>query len=117
MRIKAEIWVKAYIRLCWGEDVPAHIVRRGHGDAGAIFIKVNTLDGYVAVYGPAPAGLETANEDRMWSPCCGGGPVGEGDADSYLARQADFDSDIWIIEIEDRQGRHFLGPALIADAD
>ena len=43
MRLKAEIWVKAYIRLCMGHNVPALVVRRGHSDAGAIYIKVNRL--------------------------------------------------------------------------
>jgi hypothetical protein len=30
-------------------------------------------------------------------------------------READFDSDLWIVEVEDRQGRHFLG-GWLADA-
>ncbi|MGI9379970.1 MAG: DUF1491 family protein, partial [Methyloligellaceae bacterium] len=37
-RTKSEIWVKGYVRRCYGENCPAVIVRRGDGDAGAIFI-------------------------------------------------------------------------------
>ena len=29
-------------------------------------------------------------------------------AEAYLARQVKFDSDIWIVEVEDRGGRNFL---------
>jgi malate/lactate dehydrogenase len=29
-------------------------------------------------------------------------------AEAYLARQIKFDSDIWIVEVEDRAGRNFL---------
>lgn len=57
MRLKSEIWVKAYIRRCAGEGVPAVVVRRGDEDAGVIFLKVSRLDGTAALYGPAPAGL------------------------------------------------------------
>ena len=39
--------------------------------------------------------------------------MGDADADAYLSRQAAYDSDIWVIEIEDRQGRHFLGDAIL----
>ena len=91
------------------------MVRRGHGDSGAIFIKINSLDGNVALYGPAPAGLDASSDDRLWTLCLGEGAVSEQDADSYLRRQAEFDPDIWIIEVEDRDRRHFLGESLLQD--
>ncbi len=34
--------------------------------------------------------------------------VSEGEAQAYLTRQVDFDPDIWILEVEDKKGRHFL---------
>jgi hypothetical protein len=34
-------------------------------------------------------------------------------ADAFLAREAEFDSDMWIIEVEDRRGRHFLDDSLV----
>ena len=112
MRIKSEIWVMAYIRRCTFNGAPAVIVRRGQGDGGAIYIKINTLDNSASIYGPAPAGMDASSTDRQWSPCCGSGAVSDSEADSYLARQAEFDPDIWVIEVEDRDGRHFLGESL-----
>lgn len=112
MRIKAEIWVKAYIRRCSRSGAPAVVVRRGQSDGGAIFIKINTLDGRVALYGPAPAGLDASSADRLWTACLGEDAVSEADAQAYLERQGEFDPDIWVIEVEDRDGRHFLGDAL-----
>jgi len=112
MRIKAKIWTMAYIRCCSSEGVPAVIVRRGQDDGGAIFIKINSLDGDIALYGPAPASLGASRDDRLWVLCMGEGKVKEADAESYLLRQAEFDPDIWIIEVEDREGRHFLGASL-----
>lgn len=114
MRVKSEIWVKAYIRRCFGEDAPAHVVRRGDSEAGAIFIKVNLLDGRVLLCGPAPAGLAHGDGGRLWAAPLGEAPVPESEADAYLRRQAAFDPDFWVVEIEDPAGRHFLGDSFVA---
>jgi hypothetical protein len=111
MRLKSEIWVRAYLRRCQAENVPAVIVRRGDEAAGAIFICVARLDGTVQLYGPAPAGLAGSETDRRWVRCLRSQPVPQAEANRYLARQREFDPDLWIIEIEDRAGRHFLGDA------
>jgi hypothetical protein len=113
MRLKSEIWVTAYLRRCQGEGVPVVIVQRGDSAAGAIFICVDRLDGTVCVYGPAPAGL--TESDRRWVSCFGPRPASAAEAGSYLARQREFDPDLWIIELEDRAGRHFLGDAAVKD--
>lgn len=112
MRIKSEIWVKAYLRTCQGRGIAAVVVRRGDESAGAIYICVNRLDRTVSLYGPAPAGLDGGDTERRWVKCSSAGAVAEEEATSYLARQVKFDSDIWIVEIEDRAGRHFLGDAV-----
>jgi hypothetical protein len=108
MRLKSEIWVKAYLRRCQHEGADAVLVRRGDTDAGAIYIKVSRLDGTAALFGPAPAGMAEAREDRGWQACLDREHVPETEADAYLARQIEFDPDIWIVSVEDRQGRHFL---------
>jgi hypothetical protein len=108
MRLKSEIWVRAYLRRCQVENVPAVIVRRGDEAAGAIFISVDRLDGTVSLYGPAPAGLSATETDRRWVNCFGSRVASGPEAKLYLARQSEFDPDLWIIEIEDRAGRHFL---------
>ncbi len=82
-------------------------------DAGAIYIKVSRLDGTATLFGPAPAGLDEAGEDRRWQPCLEPQSVSEDEADAYLARQTDFDPDLWIVSVEDRQGRHFLEDWLV----
>lgn len=113
MRVKAEIWIQAYLRLCNVNGAPAVVTRRGQRDGGSIYIKICTLDGRVKLYGPAPAGIEESGEGRVWSPCLEQEHVDEAAADNYLQRLSRFDPDIWILEVEDRDGRHFLGDALI----
>lgn len=110
MRLKSGIWVAAYIRRCQGEGAFAAVRRRGADEAGAIFIKLNRLDGTADIYGPAPqtAFDDSHPTDRAFSPGLPGQPVPETEAEAYLERQVRFDPDIWIVEIEDRAGRHFL---------
>lgn len=116
MRLKTELWVKAYIRRCAVAGVAALVVRHGDDDAGAIFIRINRLNGHSQVFGPAPAGFESGALDRQWVPC----PVPKGGADeavdAYLQRETDFDRDLWIVEVEDRAGRHFLDGWLADEA-
>ena len=113
MRLKAELWVKAYLRQCSGHGIFGAVVRRGDEDAGAVYVKVNYLDGRVALYGPAPAGMAGTDSVRAWTACLPDITVPEADADEYLSRQLSFDPDIWVVEIEDREGRHFMDDWLV----
>ena len=115
MRLKSELWVKAYIRRCQLEGAAAVLQRRGDADAGAIYIKVSRLDGTALLFGPAPAGFDGASEERSWEALLAGQATPESEADTYLLRQASFDSDIWIIAVEDSAGRHFLDDWLARD--
>jgi hypothetical protein len=110
MRLKSGVWVSAYVRRCFVEGIFAVIRRRGADEAGAIFIKVNRLDDTADIYGPAPQTAFGDDEplDRAFSPAMKTMPTSDAEAEAYLARQIRFDPDLWIIETEDRAGRHFL---------
>ena len=107
MRLKAELFAKSYLRRCAAADVAAVVVRHGDDDAGAVWIKVSRRDGTAALYGPAPAGIESEVGDRLVSVHLPDGTADDA-VESYLERQRRFDSDLWVIEVEDRKGRHFL---------
>ena len=114
MRLKSAIWVAAYIRRCEVEGAFAAVRRRGAEEAGAIFVKVNRLDGTADLYGPAPQTVfeDAKPADRAFSPCLKVAPAPEADVEAYLAREIRFDPDVWIVEVEDRRGRHFLDQVL-----
>ncbi|MGZ3362389.1 MAG: DUF1491 family protein, partial [Xanthobacteraceae bacterium] len=40
--------------------------------------------------------------------CFGDQPAPEAKVEERLARELRFDPDVWIVEVEDRAGRHFL---------
>jgi hypothetical protein len=113
MRLKSEIWVKAYLRRCQYNGAAGVVARHGDDDAGAIFIKIMRADGWASVFSPAPAGLDDADFDRRWVSRFKSEFVAEAEAEALLKREAGFDGDIWIVEIEDREGRHFLGDELM----
>jgi hypothetical protein len=110
MRLKSAMWVGAYIRRCHVEGVFAAVRRRGAEEAGAIFIVLNRLDGTADLYGPAPqtAFEEAHPSDRAFSPVLKQSPAPEAEVDARLKREVAFDPDVWIVEVEDRGGRHFL---------
>jgi hypothetical protein len=110
MRLKSKLWVAAYVRRCHIEGAFAVVRRSGAEEAGAVFVKINRLDGTASVFGPAPqtAFEEARPADRIFSACLRSQPAVEADVEAYLTRQIRFDPDIWILEVEDRAGRHFL---------
>jgi len=115
MRLKSEIWVKAYVRRCNGEGAPAVVAHRGDAEAGIILVKVCRLDGTADLYGPAPSGYESEDGERRWMRIAAAIP--ESAADEKIAKELSLDRDTWVLEIEDRAGRSFLDTWLARDSD
>lgn len=77
--------------------------RRGAAEAGAIFVKVDRLDGRATLYEPAPQSV-TADEpgvERLFVRAHGGPFIDSGEAEERLKREIAFDPDLWIVEVED----------------
>ena len=110
MRLKSAIWVSAYVRRCHLEGAFAAVRRRGAEEAGAIFVKLNRLDGTAELFGPAPQSAfdDSRPADRMFSRCLAEQPAPDAKVEERLVRELRFDPDAWIVEVEDRAGRHFL---------
>jgi hypothetical protein len=109
MRLKSSIWVAAYLRRCQTEGVFGAVRRRGAEEAGAVFVKLALLDGNAMLYVPAP---QTAYDDsrpieRIFTPSSPQ-PMPEQTVEERLTKEIRFDPDVWIVEIEDKAGRHFL---------
>jgi hypothetical protein len=109
MRLKSSIWVAAYLRRCQTEGIFGAVRRRGAEEAGAVFIKLALLDGNAMLYTPAPQTVydDSRPIERIFAPASRE-PVAEPAVEERLAKEIRFDPDAWIVEIEDRAGRHFL---------
>ena len=99
-RLKAELWVKAQIRQCFARDIPAFVVRRGDAHAGTVLIKLNRFDAGVQVFAPIAA----MEGGRAWLCITGESAVDDSAADLAISKRTRNDPDIWVLEIEDRDG-------------
>ena len=109
MRLTADFWVHAYIARLRLADIPAFVVAHGDDTAGAVLVKLNTLDGKATVF---QRSFDLMSGERKWVVLSEGD---EADVDAALARQRSFDPDAWVIEVEDRQGRHLLDEPGLAE--
>jgi hypothetical protein len=102
------MWVSAYVRRCHVEGAYAVVTRRGSPEAGAVFIVLDRLDGTCTLFSQAPQALIPDDDirDRLFIAV-----ENVGDAEAVKARmerELKFDPDLWMVDVEDRNGRHFL---------
>lgn len=108
MRLRSDIWVAAYLRRCGSVAVAAVLRRRGAPEAGAIFVKIDRLDGSAALFAPAPQSEAREDVARLFSRAHRDEWIDSAAVEARLVREMDFDPDLWIVEVEDRAGRNFL---------
>ncbi len=108
-RLTSDFWVSAYRRRAESAGAFVYVRRKGAAEAGAIALLVRDALGLFQLYLPAPQSDfdERKPQDRLFRPAFEV-PVESEQAEAKLAREQKFDSDLWIIEIEDRDGRAFL---------
>lgn len=105
MRLRADFWAAAFLRRCEVEGLVAVQRRRGAPEAGAVYVKVDCLDGRAALFGPAPQTHVERDGDRLFIRLHKEEWIDPADVEARLKREIGFDSDIWIVEVESREGR------------
>ncbi len=109
MRLRSDIWVAAYIRRLQTEGVFAVLRKRGAAEAGAIFIKIDCLNGQSALFAPAAQSLDIQDDGvRRFQRVHAQDTIDSLEAEQKIQREQRFDSDLWLVEVEDRAGRNFL---------
>lgn len=101
-RLTADFWVRAYLARLRLAGIPAYVTAKGDATAGAVLVKLATLDGAAKAF---QRSFDLVSGDRVWM------VLAEGDeaaVDAVIARQRGHDRDLWVIEIEDRAGRTLL---------
>ncbi len=103
MLLSSDLWVSALIRRAQIEGAYATVVKKGDDRAGSVIVKAYDTSTRTARLFTEAFGTDG---DRLWIQ-----PVtsdSESELDAYIARQRGYDPDLWVVEIEDRQGRHFI---------
>jgi hypothetical protein len=108
-RLATGIWVSAYLARLRLHDIPAFVTAKGDETAGAVLVKSNTLDGQGRLF---QRSLDLMTGARAWITLAEGD---EAEVDASIERQRRFDPDLWVIEVEDRQGRTLLDEPGLAD--
>jgi hypothetical protein len=106
--IPAHLWVSALLRRATGAGAFATIVHRGDKDRGDVLVRVTRARGEAALYAPAFRPEGPAEFERL-------GAEDEAAVDALIAKRRQADRDLWVIEIEDREGRHFLTEKVVGD--
>ncbi|MDZ4690852.1 DUF1491 family protein [Terricaulis sp.] len=103
--LKTDFWASALIRRAQIGGAFAGVVRKGDTDAGAVLVKVATMNRKARLYAPARNG----EGDRVWLDLSAG-TLGDDEAevDAAIRKRMEKDPDLWVIEVEDKWGRHFL---------
>ena len=103
MILSTDIWVSALIRRAELAGAFATVVRKGDPRAGAVLVKVlDRREGQVRLYAEATR----VDGDRVWMRPAHA--EHERDLDAYIDRAVRIDPDLWVVEVEDTHGRHFL---------
>ncbi|ODT46249.1 MAG: hypothetical protein ABS59_14810 [Methylobacterium sp. SCN 67-24] len=100
-RLTSDFWVSAYLRQAAHDGLFAVLRRRGASEAGAIFVKLDRLDGTAVLYGPAPQALVEEDGGRRFQRLLDADPLA---VEDRVARELRFDGDLWLVEIENRAG-------------
>ncbi|WP_373355863.1 DUF1491 family protein [Pseudoroseicyclus sp. CXY001] len=101
-RLATGLWVAAYRKRLELAGIPAYVTARGDDTAGAVLVKLALLDGTAKLYQRT---WDYQTDSRGWT-LLTEGP--EAEVDDSARRQRGMDPDLWVIEIEDRQGRTLL---------
>lgn len=102
MRLTSDVWVSAYLTRLRLLDIPAFVVAKGDATAGAVLVKVSTLDGRACAY---QRSFDLMADKRIWIVLAEGC---DAEVEDALRAQRVSDPDLWVIEVEDRAGRHLL---------
>jgi hypothetical protein len=101
--LSTDVWVAALIRRAELGGAFAMVIRKGDARAGAVLVKVlHRREGVARLYAEATRG----DGERVWMQPAA--TTSEPDLDAYVARSVRIDPDIWVVEIDDTAGRHFL---------
>ena len=102
-RLKSRLWVEALLRRCQSEGMFGTVVKIGADEAGAVYVAINHLDGTYDLLEPPPGASHNDHGQRVFAKAFEK-PVPWAEVQQIFDRRRKSDSDLWLVEIEDRTG-------------
>tara|TARA_A100001011_G_scaffold378785_1_gene443967 strand:- start:238 stop:582 length:345 start_codon:yes stop_codon:yes gene_type:complete len=110
VRLTSTFWVSVFRRKLESHGIPIFIIKKGDSQAGSIIIRVSDLQGRSQIFVQEP----TADGERAWVELTNGLDT---EIEEVLAKQKKFDSDVWIIEVEQSRGNSVVENFLLANLE
>lgn len=101
--LKSRFWVEALLRRSQGEGKYGAVVKTGVDEAGAVYVAINHLDGTYDLLEPPPGSSYDEDGERIFAKTFEK-PVPWAALQLLFDRRRKSDSDLWLVEIEDRSG-------------
>lgn len=101
-RLPTSIWVDAHLRRLNEIGQGYYVLNKGAFAAGTVIVKINLLDGFSRLL----TQIRDMDGNLGWMNATKEERVAETDADAYIRRAVDRDPDIWVVEVEDREGNN-----------
>ena len=108
-RLASGLWVSAYLARLQAEAIPVYVTAKGDETAGAVLVKLATLDGKAALW---QRSYDLMTGERTWMALAEGD---EREMDAVVARECRTDPDLWVIEVESRDGTTLLDQPGLSD--
>ena len=101
-RLPTELWVSAGLHRCSLEAVPAVVIRKGERQSGMVILRIDQRDRGTIVLTQS----RDLDGNLAWFPANDGAAYTSAEANAYVDRAVSRDPDVWVIEIEHREGWH-----------
>lgn len=105
-RVTSEFWISSYMKRLELQAIPFFIIKKGDKKAGAIIIRVSDMRGKSKIF----VQCQSQSVDRRWVELANGLDF---EMDEVIQKQREFDLDLWILEIEERNNIHLLDDVLL----
>jgi hypothetical protein len=96
-RLPTEFWVEAQLRRFLAAGIGAYLIRRGDAERGTVIVRLASREGTRVL-----TQVRDLDGRLGWMAHKDGTVLPDAEADAYVERAVDRDSDLWVIEIETR---------------
>ena len=103
--LKSEIIINAGIRAAERNFINAYVIKSGDRDAGAIFVKIDTLDGKAKLFARSITyDFDNDKSKVSFEDLYSSKSMSVNEIDIRISKEIEIDRDCWVVEIENKKG-------------